>query len=102
VFVEPKIVPAAMVEGLAGVLFAVGAYAVFAGRRWAWLVTVGAHVFAIAGFLVGIAAIAARRGPNVPFDYAFHRVMLSLFVASLVLVLLPIGRAALGRGNRPT
>jgi len=35
-FVEPQIVPAAIVEGLAGLIFAVAAYASFAGARWAW------------------------------------------------------------------
>jgi hypothetical protein len=102
VFVDPQIAPAAMVEGLAGMVFVISAYAVFADRRWAWPVTVGAHLFAIVGFLVGIAAISAGLGPNVPFDYVFHRVMLAFFVAGLVLLLTPAGRAALWRGNRPT
>lgn len=98
-FVEPQIVPAAVVEGLAGLLFAASAYAIFAGRSWAWPMTVGAHLFAIAGFLLGL--WATRFGTS-PFNYGNHRVMLALFVAGLVLLLLPIGRAALGRGNSPT
>jgi hypothetical protein len=61
--------------------------------------TVGAHLFAIAGFLLGL--WATRFGTS-PFNYGYHRVMLALFVAGLVLLLLPIGRAALGRGNSPT
>lgn len=54
IFAEPQIVPAAVVEGLAGLIFAVGAYAVFTGKPWAWLSAVIAHGVAIAGFILGL------------------------------------------------
>jgi hypothetical protein len=94
VFVEPQIVPAAIVEGLAGLIFVVGAFAVFARRVWAWSWAIFAHVFAILGFTVGI--LATRNGTS-PFNFTYHRVMLVIFVAGLILLLLPVGRAALGR-----
>lgn len=97
VFVEPEIVPAAIAEGLAGLIFVLGAYAVFTRQTWAWSSAIVAHAFAIAAFIVGI--ITTRNGTS-PFNYAYHRVMLVIFVAGLILLLLPIGREALGRMNR--
>jgi len=96
VFIEPQIVPAAIVEGLAGLIFLVGAYAMFAGRPWAWTAALGAHIFAIAGFLLGI--VATLSGTS-PFNAAYHRVMLAVFAAGVALLLLPGVRATLRRGD---
>jgi hypothetical protein len=95
-FDEPALLPAGIVETLAGLLFAWAAYTVFAARPSAWTATFVAHLFAIAGFLVGI--YATRLGTT-PFNHDYHYVMLVVFVVGLVLVLLPTGRAALGRGS---
>ncbi len=97
VFDEPQIVPAAIVEGLAGLLFLVSAYAVLAGRTWAWTSAIVAHVFAILGFIVGL--VATRNGTS-PFNFTYHRVMLAIFVLGFILLLLPLGQAALGRGRQ--
>jgi hypothetical protein len=94
-FVEPQIVPAAIVEGLAGLIFAVAAYAAFAGARWAWPMALFAHAFAILGFLVGI--FATRNGTS-PFNRVYHLVMLVIFVAGVALLLTSSAKAALGRG----
>jgi len=96
-FDEPQIVPAAIVEGLAGALFAVAAYTVFTSRRWAWRMTLVAHGFAILGFLVGI--FATRTGTS-PFNHIYHIVMLGVFVVGLAALLTPPARDALGRRNR--
>jgi hypothetical protein len=96
VFDEPQIIPAAIVEGLSGIIFAVTAYAVLVGKPWAWPSALVAHVFAILGFLVGIWAVSSGFAPNSPFNYDYHRIMLGVFVAGLLLLLLPIGRSALG------
>ena len=73
---EPPNRYAAIVEGLCGLFLSVSAYAVFAGKTWAWRVAVAAHVFAvpraeivavIAGLgLAGKSAkiIKVRRGPG--------------------------------------
>jgi hypothetical protein len=94
VFVEPPILPAGIVESLAGLLFAWATYATVAGRRAAWPAALVAHLFAIAGFLVGIAATLSG---TTPFNNVYHRVMLVVFVAGLILLLTRPGREALGR-----
>ncbi len=97
VFAEPQIVPAAIVEGLAGLIFALGCYAVFAGKPWAWASAVFAHCFAIAGFILGL---WATRNGTTQFNAVYHRSMLVDFAAGLVLVLLPQARRALGLNAR--
>jgi hypothetical protein len=95
-FVEPQIVPAAIVEGLAGLIFAVAAYALFTSRRWAWAMTLSAHVFAILGFLLGI--WSTRNGTS-PFNHDYHLIMLGIFVVGLALLLTPAAHAALRHGG---
>ena len=95
-FDEPPILPAGIVESLAGLIFVAAVYAIFARRAWAWGVTLAAHLFAIAGFLVGI---YATRNGTTTFNHIYHWVMLAVFVVGLVLVLLPADRATLGKGG---
>jgi hypothetical protein len=99
-FVEPRIIPAAIVEGLIGVFFAVSAYAVFARQTWAWSAAIGAHVFALLGTLLGVFALAVGGGPRTEANTIYHYVMLGVIIVGLVLLLTPIARAALGRGSR--
>ncbi len=75
-FDEPRIVDAAIVEGLCGVFFVGSAVSVFARAAWAWLALVASHTFALLGVLVGISAIAAGLGPHSAFNDTFHRVAL--------------------------
>jgi hypothetical protein len=96
-FEEPQIVPAAIVEGLAGLIFLVSAYAIFAGTRWAWTATLAAHIFAIAGFIVGI--VATRNGTS-QFNAVYHWVMLVVFLIGLVLLVTHSARKALAHGER--
>jgi hypothetical protein len=100
VLAEPRIVPATIVEGLCGLVLAIGAYAVFADRAWAWPVVTAAHAFAVAGVLLGMAALAVGAGPSTELNYVYHRVILVVLVAGLALLLTPLGRAALGRGDQ--
>src|SRR5690242_11165332 len=72
VLAEPRIVPATIVEGLAGLLFAVSVYAVFARASWAWTMTLGAHVFSLAGVLLGMAALAMGGGPRTELNDIYH------------------------------
>jgi hypothetical protein len=95
-FDEPPILPAGIVESLAGVLFVVAAYAIFARQSWAWGMTLAAHLFAILGFIVGI--LATLNGTT-PFNTIYHRVMLAVFTVGLILLLIPLGRAALHGGR---
>src|SRR5437588_4315555 len=61
-FSEHQIIAAAIVEGLCWLLLSFSLYAVFARKTWAWRAAVAAHVFAVAGVLLGI--YATSRGPN--------------------------------------
>lgn len=97
VFDEPPILPAGIVESLAGLIFVVAAYAVLAGTTWAWTSVLAAHLFAIAGFLVGILATLSG---TTPFNGVYHRVMLAVFAAGLLLLLTPGARPDLARGLR--
>lgn len=95
-FDEPQIVPAAIVEGAAGIIFAVSAAAIFTGRRWAWSWTLFAHIFAILGFLLGI--FATRNGTSA-FNHVYHFVLLGIFMLGLLVLLAPSAKAALGGGS---
>ena len=100
VLAEPRIVPATIVEGLCGLGLAVGAYATLSRKTWAWPAITAAHAFAVGGVLLGMAALAVGAGPSTELNTVYHRVMLVALVAGLVLLLTPVGRAALGRGDR--
>lgn len=97
VFAEPQMVYAAIVEGLDGLVFAVATYAVLTNKRWAWTMTLIAHVFAILGFLLGL---YSTRDGTTPFNHDYHLVMLAIFVIGLVLLFTPAARAALSQGDR--
>ena len=100
VLAEPRIVPATIVEGLAGLFLGVGAYVLFTRRSWARKAAIAAHVFAVAGVLLGMAALAAGRGPRTETNDIYHLVILLALVSNLILLLAPGRIAALGRGNR--
>lgn len=74
-------------------------YVVIARRAWAWMAALVAHLFAIAGFVVGI---AATRNSTTPFNHDYHFVMLAVFILGLALLWLPGARAARGGGSRAT
>lgn len=103
-FDEPRIVDAAIVEGLCGVLLVGSAVSVFARATWAWLALVVAHAFTLLGVLVGIAAIEAGLGPHSAFNDGFHRVTLVVLAVMLIVLATPPVRAALriwSEGEKP-
>src|SRR5258708_12218427 len=80
-FSEPRIIPAAIVEGLCGLLLAVSACAVVARTTWAWGAALAAHLVAVAGVLLGIIALAPGAGPRPMANPIYHRPILwGLFV----------------------
>ena len=99
-FSEPQIIPATIVEGLCGIFLAVGAYAVFARKSWAWQGAVVAHVFAVAGVLLGITALALGAGPSTEVNTVYHRTILVVLVVVLALLFTPGARAELGASHR--
>jgi hypothetical protein len=99
-FTEPRIIPATIVEGLCGLLLAVSAYAVFTRKTWAWWAAISAHIFAVAGVLLGITALALGAGPSTEVNTIYHRVILVVLVIVLALLATPGARATLGRSHR--
>src|SRR6266700_2034755 len=99
-FSEPQIIPATIVEGLCGIFLAVGAYAVFAHMSWAWTAAIAAHVFAVAGVLLGITALALGAGPSTEANTIYHRVILVVLIVVLALLATPGARTTLGRSHR--
>jgi hypothetical protein len=82
---EPRIVPAMIVEGLCGAGFVVSALALFSRRRWAGPATLAAHLFALAGVFLGIAALTAGRGPRTATNDIYHRVMIFVLLVGITL-----------------
>jgi hypothetical protein len=96
-FTEPRIIPAAIAEGLIGIFLAASAGFLF--TRWAWPVAVAAHIFALLGTLLGVLAMAVGPGPRTEANTIYHYVMLGVIIVVLLLLLTPLGRAALGKSR---
>jgi hypothetical protein len=97
---EPQIIPATIVEGLAGLVLALGAYVVFIGRNWARPAATIAHIFSIAGVLLGITALVLSFVPRTELNTVYHWTILTFLVIVLIWLLTAGGKAALGRDNR--
>ena len=97
---EPRRPFAVIVEGLAALLLALAAFAVLMRRTWAWEAATGAHAVALAGVLWGMVAIAAGRGPHTQLNDTYHRVMVVVLGAGLILLLTRPGRTLLD-GHKP-
>jgi hypothetical protein len=93
---EPPRPFAVIVEGLAAVALAVGASAVLTRRTWAWAAASGAHAVALAGVLWGMVAIAAGRRPHTQLNDTYHRVMVVVLGAGLIVLLTRPERTLLG------
>jgi hypothetical protein len=98
---EPRRPFAVIVEGLAALLLALSAAAVLTRKTWAWAAATGAHAVALAGVLWGMVAIAAGRGPHTQLNDSYHRVMVVVLGAVLILLLTRPGRAVLDN-HKPT
>jgi hypothetical protein len=85
-FQEPRIIPATIVETICGLCLAWGAVALFGHSAVPWRLALIGNVLALAGVLLGMAALAAGRGPRTASNDMYHRIMLALIgVALLVL-----------------
>jgi hypothetical protein len=98
---EPQRPYAVIVEGVAAIVLALAATAVFTRRTWAWAAATVAHAVALAGVLWGMIAIAAGRGPHTQLNDTFHRVMAVVLAAGLILLLTRRGRAAVDSASTP-
>ncbi|MGH7558744.1 MAG: hypothetical protein ACREMD_13380 [Gemmatimonadota bacterium] len=96
-FTEPVILPAAIAEALIGLFLAIAGLALVAGGRRAWALAIAAHLFGVAGVLVGMFALVVGAGPSTEANEIYHRVALIVLVAVLALLWTERGRRAAGR-----
>lgn len=94
-FHEPKIVSASLVETICGLFLLSGSIALFSHFPTATKIALISNLVALGGVLLGIAALAAGRGPRTASNDLYHRIMLLLIGASLLILFL--GRSALSR-----
>ena len=87
-FHEPLIIPAAIVETLCGLCLLWGAAALFRNSTTRWRTAVIMNLVALGGVLLGIAALAAGAGPRTASNDLYHRIMLLLIGASLLILFL--------------
>ena len=99
-FSEPQIIPAAVVEGLCGLLLAVSVYALFAGKAWARRMAIAAHIFAVAGVLLGIVVLSLRGSLSTEANTFYHRTILVVLIVTLVLLATPGARVISGYDRR--
>lgn len=92
-FHEPFIIPAAIVEAVCGLCLLSGAVALFRSWRTRWRVALIANMVALGGVLLGIAALAVGAGPRTASNDLYHRMMLILIAA--VILILFLGRSRL-------
>src|SRR5260370_9025398 len=85
-FHEPRIIPAAIVETLCGLSLLWGATALFRDSRVRWRVALITNFVALGGVLLGIAALAAGAGPRTASNDLYHRIMLLLVGASVLIL----------------
>jgi len=85
---EPQIIPATIVEVICGTFLARGALAVL--NHWAseWRVALIANLVALGGVVLGMVSLAAGKGPRTASNDLYHRLMLILIAASVVILFL--------------
>lgn len=88
---------AAVPEGVIAAVLAVGLTSVILRQRNAWQVALGATVFAIAGFLVGLRFTVFGDRGLMPGDVAYHLGGLAILLSTAALLLSSAGRHALRR-----
>ncbi len=85
-FHEPHIVPAAIVESLCGLSLVWGVAAVLFQSHGEWRTAMIANLIPLGGVLLGMAALAAGRGPRTASNDLYHHLMLALIGASLLIL----------------
>lgn len=95
-FHEPLIIPAAIVEAVCGSCLLWGAIALFLNPVTQWRVALIANLVALGGVLLGIAALAVGAGPRTASNDLYHRIMLILIAAAILILF--FGRSRLKRG----
>jgi hypothetical protein len=87
-FHEPPILPAAIVETICALSLLLGAAAAVLDQSMhLWRVALITSLVALGGVLLGIAALTAGAGPRTASNDLYHRIMLALIGASMVILL---------------
>jgi hypothetical protein len=87
-FHEPPILPAAIVETICALSLLLGAAAAVLDQSMhLWRVALITNLVALGGVLLGIAALTAGAGPRTASNDLYHRIMLALIGASMVILL---------------
>jgi len=94
-FHEPHIVPATIVETVCGLSLLWAAIAVFRPSPFPWRTALIGNIVALSGVLLGMAALAAGRGPRTASNDMYHHIMLVLI--GIALLILFSSRSALNR-----
>jgi hypothetical protein len=94
-FHEPRIIPASIVEGICALSLVWGAIAVLSPSTTEWRMALIGNLIALGAVLLGIVALAMGAGPRTASNDLYHRLMLILIGASLLVLIL--GRSALNR-----
>jgi hypothetical protein len=85
-FREPRIIPAAVVETICGWFLLCGGIVVLSHFSGGWNLALIANLVALGGVLLGMGALAAGRGPRTASNDLYHRIMLGLIAASLLIL----------------
>lgn len=85
-FHEPKIIPAAIVETLCGLFLLWGGIAIFGHFSGHWKIALIGNLVALGGVLLGMAALAAGRGPRTASNDLYHHIMLTLIAVSMAIL----------------
>ena len=85
-FHEPTIIPATIVEMICGASLAWGAAAIMLRSGNRWRVALITNLVALTGVLLGIAALAAGRGPRTASNDVHHGTMLTIIITSLAIL----------------
>ena len=94
---EPVIPPASIVETLCALALIWGGVAVWTRSRGAWPTALAGNLVAVAGVIIGMAALAMGAGPRTASNDLHHRIMLGLAAGAILALLIPSGRTVLRR-----
>jgi hypothetical protein len=83
-FHEPRIIPAAIVETVCGLGLVWGATALLRDSRWR--VALITNFAALGGVVLGIISLAVGAGPRTASNDLYHRIMLLLIGASILVL----------------
>lgn len=94
---EPEIIPATIVEAICGIFLAWGTMAILANWARQWRFALIGNLVALGGVLLGMAALAAGKGPRTPTNDLHHRIMLALIAAGVIILFLTRSNTRRGR-----